>query len=315
MPDNVLNHIKSQGKTRQMQINDDTLQVGSAFVEVTPQMAQSLLEETKGSGFKNRKIRDKGVNRYHQALQENWQLSNDAVSFSDRDDLLNGQHRLTSIAQGDTEAPLLFVWGLPRESAEVMDVGLKRRAADTLYMNGVDNPQEMAAALRLVILWNKGDLEQCSKYEIVENYEIQDAADKYGDRLAESLEFVSQYKNEIIGVFPRSLLDFGHFLYKPTYDRRANTFVRRFTTRTGIQDWASVYDVDGAISPAKLLRDKMDKAARSSHPMTREVQLAYMIQAMNWYCAEEPHKRLRYTGTENGSYPNPWVDVLPEDAQ
>lgn len=313
MATQVLDQIKSQGQTQKVQVNQDQLTVGSAFVQVSPDMAASILEETKNTGFRNRKIRDKGTSRYAQALQENWQLSNDAVSLSDRDDLLNGQHRLSSIAEGETEAPLLFIWGLPRESAEVMDVGLKRRASDTLYMNGYDHPQEMAAALRLVVLWNKGDLEQCSKYEIVENYEIQNAADKYGDRLAESLEFVSQYKNEITGVFPRSLLDFGHFLYEPTYGRRANTFVRRFTTRTGIQDWASVYDVDGVVSPAKLLRDKMDKSARSSHPMTREVQLAYMIQAMNWYSTEEPHKRLRYTGTDH--YPSPWVDVLPEDVQ
>lgn len=100
------------------------------IVNVTPQMAADWLKFNTG----NRPLRRTVVNGLKLALQRGEYIpSHQGIAFSDEGVLLDGQHRLTAISElRDGAFPMLVTWGVSPEAFKVMDIGIKRTAADSL---------------------------------------------------------------------------------------------------------------------------------------------------------------------------------------
>lgn len=277
----------------------------ASFMKISPEMASEFLAKNR----RNRPVREERVDRYSTLMKDReWLPSPDAIAFDYNGRLINGQHRLKAIQQSGETVTALVVWNLPPDAFKISDVGIKRTPADALTVEGFKFPHELAATTKLVVLWLRHDLDQCNRYENVENMTIVDVAEQCTPRIQKSIRLVNNHKTGLRKLpFPRSLLAFGHFIYKPTYGHDADRFVERFAEGVKIQDWEEKYNVEGAVSPVKLLRDKM---AESGSNLNRESKLAYLVQAMNWFCKEEPHKRLRYRASD--SFPEPEVDMIPE---
>lgn len=289
----------------------DDVPFTARFEHVTPAKAQRWLDD---KNRRNRPVRDDRVDRYAELMETGqWLASPDAIAFDHNGRLINGQHRLKAVVRSQTEQMMLVAFNLHPDAFKIADVGIKRTAADALAVEGFKMPQELAATVRLVILWQREELDRCNEYEIVENYDVVNMAETLQPRIYDSLQFISKHKQEVLGLMPRSLLAFAYFIYTPTYGRRAQTFITRFATDVGIQDWSERdwSDQDGTddpVSPVKLLLDKMRDA-----DMARERSLAFLIKAMNWYCKEVPRKRLRYRDSDR--FPEPAVDQIPELAE
>ena len=278
------------------------------FIEISPTMATEFLKHNK----RNRPVRESRVGRYAELMKDDdWLPSPDAIAFDYNGNLINGQHRLKGIKQSGTTKTCLVAFNLPPDAIKIADVGIKRSPSDVLAIEGFKRPHELGATIRLVILWLNNQLDRCNEYSLVENYSIVNAAEQCTPRIQRSIDYVEGFKSGLLRVpFPRSLMMFGHFVYAPTYGRRADSFVKRLATGTNIQDWEDVYNEEGAVSPVKMLRDKMAQSARTTGKMGRVRKLSYMIQAMNWYCKEEQHNRLRYRESDN--FNKPEVDLIPE---
>lgn len=289
------------------------------YMTVSPEKAKEWLQRNE----QNRNIRPDRVDRYAKLMRsgDQWMASPDAIAFDYNGRLVNGQHRLKALAQAGVEQTMLVAWNLHPDASMIADVGIKRTAADALVIGGYTkgSSQEMAAILRLVALWQRNELSRCGEYEIVDNWEITDLADIFSERVQETIDFVSDFKSELDGTFPRSMVGFAHFLYTPTYGNRPSNFVQAFAKGGFYQEnWQEKFADDPEVDtsggpepikdPARMLADKVEG---SEYP--REKLLAYLIKAMNWYCMEEPHKRLRWGGDEE--FPKPAIDTLPELAE
>jgi hypothetical protein len=301
--------------------------LSASFVNVSPTKAKKWLKKN----HENRPLRENQVSRYAKLMEESeWITSPDAIAFDTEGRLINGQHRLEAVVEsGQTIEDALVVWGLPKDAFKIADVGAKRTAADVLHIEGFKHPQEMGAIMKLVALWAEDRLEQCGQYEVVEKFKIVDAAEVCTDRVYESIELVQRHKEFIRNGLPRSIAAFAHFLFKGTYQEKADDFVKEaFGEKAAQPDWIVTEDgvktifelenegvdveetypeghEDRYDSPAYLLRQK---AQDGDYP--REKWLAWTIQAMNWYCTEDPHGRLRYRSSDR--MPTPEVDVIPE---
>lgn len=121
-------------------------------------------------------------------------------------------------------------------------------------------------------------------------------------------------------------MEFAHFVYHRAYGEEPVHFIKKVLTGEGILGWVTDDNgefvgrvnrsetgestVEGEIitSPAKMRWDKIrDKTVDKDN---RKKWLAYLIQAMNWYCSGEPRKRLRYRSTDR--FPQPNVERMPE---
>lgn len=126
---------------------------------VSPELAQQWL----GLNHVNRKIRRRTVEFFNRIMREGQFLQTGepvqfAGYFTSGDALLvNGQHRLTAIAETGLGQHLVVVEGIARAAQDVMDTGKKRTFADVLHMQrGVEDAHSVATIVKLGWLWDKG---------------------------------------------------------------------------------------------------------------------------------------------------------------
>lgn len=119
---------------------------------ITPDLAASFLE----MNTKNRNLKRKNVDSIVvDILTGEWRLTGNAISFDDTGALLDGQHRLQAIVEANIAVPCFVVLGLPSETMEVIDAGVKRTLADALHLRGVYNANNAGATIRGVYIWTR----------------------------------------------------------------------------------------------------------------------------------------------------------------
>lgn len=121
----------------------NTVQVKPGRQIVTPDMARVYLAANET----NRPISRSAVNRLKSILAAGeWRYNGEAIKFSKEGKLLDGQHRLTAIAESDVSAELMVVTDLQPEAFATLDQGRKRSGGDVLHVRGVARSQHVAVA-------------------------------------------------------------------------------------------------------------------------------------------------------------------------
>ena len=103
-------------------------------VHITPKMAAEWLE----SNTINRPLRRTVVDGLVLAYQRGeHRLTHQGIAFADTGELLDGQHRLSAIAKmpDDFSIPMLVTTGMPKDSFDAIDQGLKRSHGDVLRVS------------------------------------------------------------------------------------------------------------------------------------------------------------------------------------
>lgn len=149
----------------------NTTGLTTEIVKVTPAMAEKWL----GKNVKNRNLAQRDVNRYAKAMERGeWLITGEAIKFAGTGELLDGQHRLAAIVQTGRTIPLLVVRGLHSEVQDVLDTGKARTAADQLAIHGYVNSMLLAAAAKIVILYEGGMFYRDNKHQAVSHRQILD---------------------------------------------------------------------------------------------------------------------------------------------
>jgi hypothetical protein len=130
-------------------------------MKVDPDTAEQWL----GYNTHNRNVRPATVSAYAEAMAAgDWRVDIDPIAFAgviggkgkNHPVLLNGQHRLQAIVASGSTLEFLVVEGLPVESQNDMDTGVKRQLGDQLRLLGIQYPVDVAAALRLIYAYEHG---------------------------------------------------------------------------------------------------------------------------------------------------------------
>lgn len=280
------------------------------IIEITPEIAEEFLSRNR----RNRRVRPERVTRYAEQIKDGeWMVSPDAVAFDYKGKLINGQHRLKAVIEAGEPARHIVAFGLQPDAFKISDVGVKRTGGDILRIEGFKNPEETAAATRLMVLWYQGRLEECNKYENVRNGALVDMAtkcswnDEQVDRpewsLPKTIRKVNAKDKDVYsGRVSRSMIAFMVFAYQFSFGDKPIGFWKGITDTQGflVEDWEEKYGpTDGGEdyqNPINLYKRRMDKKYDG---LTRDRQLGYLIKAMNMYCLEKPHKKLRFRETDN----------------
>jgi hypothetical protein len=127
------------------------------WADVQPADAERWLERNDA----NRGLRARAVNAYARDMEHGrWMLTGESIKFDIHGNLLDGQHRLAAIAQTGITQRLLIVSGIDPQVRSVIDTGAVRTGGDALRIAGMGggNPYALAAAARLLVLWESGRL-------------------------------------------------------------------------------------------------------------------------------------------------------------
>src|SRR5687767_4578505 len=125
------------------------------FLRVDPSVAKELLAlNTKGQ----RTISSAAVERYAaDMVTQDWIINGDTIRISKDNELLDGQHRLSSIVASGEAQVLLIVHGIDKDAMLTIDTGRKRSYADHLKMDGVSNHAMTAAIIGRSWFWYRGN--------------------------------------------------------------------------------------------------------------------------------------------------------------
>ncbi len=130
------------------------IQVG--IVNITPEQAAKMLERN----VRNRKITKQRVAIYtDEILKGNWMLNGESIRFNNKNQLIDGQHRLTAIIKANVAVEMIVITGLNPEVFKNIDTGRNRNAGDVLSIVITDKTQDHAvkagALIRKILLSEK----------------------------------------------------------------------------------------------------------------------------------------------------------------
>lgn len=122
---------------------------------VTPALAEKWL----GLNLNNRSPRPSLVDKYARDMENGaWMMTGEPVKFDTDGRLIDGQHRLFAIVQSKCTVPLLVLTNVAPEAQLVMDTGAGRTASDALAFSGHHYTALTAAAARLAINYDAGNM-------------------------------------------------------------------------------------------------------------------------------------------------------------
>lgn len=108
----------------------------SQWIEVTPELATKWLT----NNFVNRTLREDVVNAYaRDMVNGRWVYTHQGIAFNDRDELIDGQHRLSAVIVAGMAVRMMVTFGLPSKiegqemtTMDAVDRGATRSVADQL---------------------------------------------------------------------------------------------------------------------------------------------------------------------------------------
>lgn len=260
------------------------------LVTVTPALAHEWL----GYNTHNRKMRLRTVAAYAADMAGgNWQWNGETVKFSVDGTLLDGQHRLAGIVEAGVEVPLLVVRGLPNETQDTVDGGVKRKFADVLHLRGERYPNTLAAVARRVTIWEAGGRRTGGNYAPT-NAQMFQTLEKYPG-LRETARLAEQVGRGC--ALPASILGLGWWLFSQLSTEDAAFFFARLGDGQSLIKGDPIYELRKAAEASKTVRGE-----RSETYLT-----AILIKAWNAYRSGEDVGVLRFRpgGAHPEKFPKP----------
>lgn len=158
------------------------------LVHITPEIASAWMADRPV----NRNVAQQSVTKIKSDIVEGrWVLNGETIKLDEMGRLIDGQHRLTAIAEAGVAVDSWVLFGAPSASMSTIDVGRVRSAGDMLKIDGVANSNAIASIVALVLKyqnfrnhkWN-GIGVQISKAQVVQHYrdhqaKVDAAADLY----------------------------------------------------------------------------------------------------------------------------------------
>lgn len=205
----------------------------SEVVTLTAVLASLLLERN----LNNRNImRMNSESIRNDILADRWQFNGESIVVSDTGMLIDGQHRCDAVAQTGKSITVSIVFGAKEDARYTIDIGSPKTAANFLHMKGYKDCNNMAAAIALVIQYQKdGNIPKGytrpTKTEIV-----QSASELKG--MQASVDLVSGAK----AIGSRSCVAFCHYIFKKKAGAAAaDEFITALIDGTGLRKGSPIY--------------------------------------------------------------------------
>jgi len=117
-------------------------------IEVTPALALQWLRRNRANRRPIYRHIDFLMGQLRRGL---WRFNGQSILFSDKGDLLDGQHRLAAIVATGIAAPAYVILGIDPAAFATIDSGRGRDAADALSIHGVGYSTHVAVAIRTAL--------------------------------------------------------------------------------------------------------------------------------------------------------------------
>lgn len=257
---------------------------------ITPEIANKLLGQNNG----NRKLSYRNVQfLYSQMASGNWMLTADTIKIGSNGRLMDGQHRLQALLKYGKPLEMFVAEGLDDNVMPVLDTGKNRTAGDVLSMNGFKSSNNIAGAVRVILLFNQGvyAVDKAGKISKATNASIL----KFTEENPEIHE-VMTYVNGIYRQFrfmTQSNLAMLYWVLSKKNATQCDIFFEKYAT--GIEL--------GVTSPIRHLRERLLKNSVNKSKLSTRDKIALFIYA--WNAFRDGKKMQQLTLQKNYNFPKP----------
>jgi hypothetical protein len=152
-------------------------------VTVTPEIAMRLLENNAD----NRALRPRNIAKMVRDItNDRWEVNGETIIVSENGELNDGQNRLWAIIEADKPVEANVCFGAKRSTRMTVDMGDMRTAGNFLQMSGVPDANYMAAAIRQVYMYERGQYHTGGGQD-----------EKYAPTKPEMLQYYLTHKKEL----------------------------------------------------------------------------------------------------------------------
>lgn len=207
--------------------------VQGRVASVTPALARQLLE----SNGRNRRVRQAQVEQFAKAMTNgSWDLNGETIKIADDGTVLDGQHRLMAIVLADVTVDLVLVEGLPVETQDSMDTGVRRKLSDVLSIAGVPDAMAVSTALNAYFRYK-----QTGSFEPHRSPTVREALALYADHptLDDSVRVSRRVTKEIRG--PIGVFAACHHIFAGVDQKAADEFFDRLALGDGLEQGNPIF--------------------------------------------------------------------------
>ena len=198
----------------------------SRVVTIPPFVAERLLRDFNTA---NRAKKPAKIDEYATAMKEGfWELTGDSIKFAEAKVMADGQNRLFGCIKADTPFETHMVFGLTPEAFAAIDSGANRSPSAILGLGDIENPGQMAAAVRWAYLFTR----EIRNRKSIPNYVmLQMAKGEFADvalSIPHAAKVVHEYR--LRTKYPLGPLAGLHFMFKQFDEMMADLFFERWAT-------------------------------------------------------------------------------------
>ncbi len=252
---------RTRASVTHLHLNDDSMvfidvpnekcKIGIYITMVTPELAEKILQSNHEN---QRTLKQHVVDSYTRAMKAGlWTAGNgETIKFSEKGDLIDGQHRLTAVIKSGTSVPMMVMTGIKEKFLTCIDNGAPRNLGDALKVTGRIrhriNTHSLAAFLRQFHYQKIIAIEGLAERTARQKHRISSVQ---AIKLYEELKNLDQMLNQFSDLFgtklvkriPQSVAMLMFYLFSPI--NREITFSILKTLENG-----SPFDEKGVNSPA-----------------------------------------------------------------
>lgn len=270
--------------------------INSEIMEIDAEVARKFLlkERAPEAGVKgtNRKFGMNTVREYADAmLRDEWELTHQGIAFDDKDNLIDGGHRLRAVILADAEQPgikikFMVSTGFSPKAMSAMDIGKRRVPADFLRMLGKSNTSSLSGILRLTYCYYNvpwSHVESWTRTRITPRMQedFLTANPMIEEAVYETFPLKKLFKASALGAF--------WFIAR---NERPDIDVQDFLGQLRTGELLAKGD------PALTLRELMINARDGNRGYTAAEELALLIKAFNKWVKGEESRMLAFRNTE-----------------
>lgn len=257
---------------------------------ITPELATKLLQSNEG----NRKLSDRGIQfLYSQMVSGDWMITADTIKIGKTGRLLDGQHRLQALIKYGKPLDMFVAEGLDEKVFTVLDTGKNRTASDILSMKGYKNSNNVAGAVRAILLFNEGVYAagKAGKVGKATNTAILKFADEnpsIHEVISHTFTIYRQFR-----FMSHSALTMLYWVLSKKNQIQCDNFFEKYATGIDL----------GATSPIRHLRERLLKDSVNKSKLSSRDKIALFIFAWNAYRKQTKMQQL--TLQKDYNFPKP----------
>lgn len=247
------------------------------IMTITPDLAILMLERNPDY---NRSRNDRIAASYGREMKESrMMLTNQGIGFDTNGQLVDGQHRLMACVASGQSFESIVVFGLDPKAFMYVDTNYRRTAGHKVHIAGFPNGNNLAAAVRIVLLVEMSDisLRQSRAGGMYPKNRVHGEIphEFIVDFLNENPGFVEMRKwYQTYGrlrAISKSTLHAAHWMLHQKHPKLANIFMEQLCLGESLNRSENVY----------RLREHLINLHASRERLSKTWQLVWMIDAFN----------------------------------